>query len=347
MTAQPPPRGVFNPAWLTPELFELRAVQPCGEGCAELNKSLRSFQPWLSAIFMADLVKLVSGNYYVEYRGLGKSRFAITREELDGCAEEWGHLYELYRYACGERLADKLEIAQQFISLNTDSTLTLCKKARDFTVAAEATYGRTLVKKVEAYFAARQSVNERIQAAVGEVSNDAIGLSRDVGSDLYKIIGVMALAIAGALFRTDVGLMAVLVGLSAIAVYLLLVLAYHLPTLAKAADLRKDQHESYIKSFDDVLSEAEIEDFVDNNIWNAARTLFTEKRTQACVIYTILLIVSLLAAIGVGVLTYDLFWATPDVPPPKMSSAPSGGVSERTATGADPQETGGQGSQRV
>lgn len=312
--------GVFRTQWLHPEMFELPAAPAGSDGLVQIRRGLMQFQPSLSAIYMADFVVQQAGNYVVEYRGLGKSRLEITPEGLKKSEPQWEQLYRLYRYAYDGRSADKLEIAQQFISLIAQDIDTLCGKASDIHDAAKKTYDGTLVEKVEDYFKARQDIQERLQAAITEASNDAISLSRDVSSDLYKFIGVMAVAIAGILFRTDVGLAAVFVGMIAIAIYVLLVRLYHLPTLESAADLRKKQHENYIRSFSDVLSSKEIEGFVGNENWKDARDLFTNRHGTAKIIYVVLLAVALIAALCAGILMYDIFWKTPNVPTPNLGS---------------------------
>lgn len=307
--------GVFNTAWLTPEIFELTPMDCDGHNIDQLQQQLQKFQPLLSAIYLADEVEFSDGNYRVEYRGIGKSNFPITYQELLGRKTDWGHLYELYQYAYDGVSADKLEIAQQFLSLTAEDVNTLCSKAAEVREATKKTYDRALIDKVEDYFKARQNIQERIQTAVTEVSNDAIGLSRDVSSDLYKIIGVVGLAIAGVFFKTELGLLAILMGFVVITVYLALVILYHLPTLNRAAELRKEQHKAYILSFDDVLGTKEINGFINNKNWLDASLMFSNRHRWANVIYIILLVTSVMIVIGAALLAWYLFWATPEIHP--------------------------------
>jgi hypothetical protein len=306
--------GSFNTAWLLPDVFELSA-RSSDPGVAQLKRQLQKFQALLSAIYLADLVDQRDGNFWVEYRGIGKAGFPVGYPDLLKCESNWGRLYELYQYAYDGLSADKLEIAQQFTSLLAQDIESLCGKATEIRDATKKTYDRALVNKVEDYFKARQSIQERIQTAVTEVSNDAIGLGRDLSSDLYKVVGVSGLAIAGALFKTDVGMLAVAVGFLAIAVYFAVVVFYYLPTVKRAVELRKSQHEAYIGSFDDVLGETEIDEFIKNPNWIEARTMFSDKHWWATVIYGLLLVVSTVIAVGFVILIWVDFWAMPAIKP--------------------------------
>lgn len=306
--------GSFNTSWLLPDVFEL-VVQSSDLGAAQLKRQLQKFQALLCAIYLADFVEQRDGNFWVEYRGIGKASFPISYQDLLNCESNWSRLYELYQYAYDGLSADKLEIAQQFASLIAQDVGSLCSKATEIRDATKKTYDRALVDKVEDYFEARQSIQERIQTAVTEISNDAIGLGRDLSSDLYKVVGVSGLAIAGALFKTDVGMLAVAVGFLAVSVYFAVVVLYHLPTVKRAVGLRKSQHEAYIRSFSDVLGEGELGLFINNQNWIDARTMFSDKHWWAVVIYGLLLAVSTVIAIGFLILMWINFWAMPEVKP--------------------------------
>ena len=303
--------GNFAPKWLMPEFFSLEAP-PGSPNNAVLKRALQKFQPALAAIFMADFIETADGVYTVEYRGSRPNRFELDNAQLTAQQQHWPKLYGLYEFAYDGVSGDKLEIVQQFISQFADTIATLCAKATEIREAAKTTYDRTLKLRVEEYFEARQNVQERIQTAVAELTHEAITLSREVSADVYKVVGVIALAIAGSFFKADIGVIALMLGFLTIAVYLLIVVTYHLPTLNRATDLRKLQHDAYINSFNDVLTAGEIQNFLNNNNWREARTTFEKKLWWTKAIYWTLCIISF--AVGAGILI-SMLRSTPQIPP--------------------------------
>jgi len=308
--------GNFAPKWLLPELFALTVTHGNENDSLLLRRQLQISQPVLAALFMGDMIEAdAQGVYSVEYRGLRPRQFKLDTDQLVAADVHWDKLYELYRYAYDGLSSDKLEIAQQFISQFAEDFPTLCSRATEIREASKKTYDRALIAKVEEYFDARQTVQERIQTAVAELTNDVITLTREVSSDLYKALGIIALAIAGWFFKADVGLAAIFLGFLAIAIYLFIVLLYHLPTLKEAADLRSSQHEAYINSFSDVLSDVEIKAFIANPYWAEARTTFDVKHSWAGNIYFAFCFISIIVVFAV---TGSMWFSTPQIPPVKL-----------------------------
>ena len=150
--------------------------------------------------------------------------------------------------------------------------------------------------RVKGYFDARHKVQERLKAAVTETSNSVISLSRDISSDIYKISGVIAGAVFGMFLKPDLSFWVTLVASIVIAIYLGLVIFYHLKTLQLTYELRMEQHEAYIKSFKDILIEEEINTFLSDNNFKKIQKMFFDRRSKAIVIYYIFLGLSLLVA---------------------------------------------------
>ncbi len=309
--------GNFAPRWLVPEFFALTSPPGNPNDGVVLKRELQRFQVALAAIFMADFVEAnANGIYSVEYRAFKPKRFELERDELLAQQQHWPQLYELYRYAYDGVSGDKLEIVQQFISQFADNIATLCASASDIRAATKKTYDRTLIAKVEEYFEARQSVQERIQTAVAALTNDTITISREVSADLYKVMGVIAIAVAGSFFNKSIGQVALLLGFITIGIYLLIVVFYHLPTLNRAAELRKSQHDAYINSFADVLTPEEVQAFLTNADWAAARTTFEKKIWWTKALYLGFCLFSFVAAVIVVV---SISRSTPAIPPADLA----------------------------
>jgi hypothetical protein len=287
----------YPTAWVTPETFALTAVHAVeGDVGDALVRHLQSFQGLLSAIYLADYVESHDDRFRVEYRGLGRVCIPVTRTSLLAYGDHLEDLYQLYVYAYEGLSADKLEIAQQFLSLIAKDLKTLCSRAIEVKDATKKTYDRALVEKVKDYFEARHKIQERIKTAVAETSSNVIDLSRDVSGDLYKIAGVVVGAVAGALLKPDLSLWAALGASLVVAVYMALVIFYHLRTIQQAYDLRMDQHDAYIRSFEDTLRTTEIEVFLGDKHLGKSRTIFREKKEGAKRIYLCFLLASLVVA---------------------------------------------------
>lgn len=296
------------PRWLTPEVFAPdaeRNVATDGTGERRRRALLASFQNLrllLSVLFLADAAEEVDGGHRVEYSGFGRAVVPVDRAGIRkvqrGRAPE--RIYELYAFAYDGFSADKLEIVQQFLSLIVADTEELFTRAGEVQEAAKKTYDRALVDKVGAYFEARHKIQERLKTAVAEIAAAVIALSREVSGDLYKVVGLIAAAVVGYLVKTGIGAWAGLGAAVVIAGYLALVLAFHVPTLARTQELRLKQHGDYIRSFGDVLRRREIDDFLDDPHLDETDQLFRRKVATARWIYGTVLALAVLAALVFG-----------------------------------------------
>lgn len=288
--------GDFHTDWLTPDFFVLnKSPAKPGAALAKLQAHFKGFQALLSVLFLADYVETNDQiSYTVEYRGIGVVKIPIDRKRLMGKPSSLDALYQLYAYAYEGSLSDKLEIVQQFISLITSNLDTLCDKSTELWEAAKKTYAGVLRKNVDNYFAALDKIQERIKSSVDKSAEAVINLSKEVSGDLYKIAGLIAGAIAGALLKPEFGWLVALTASLVIGIYLSLVIFYYLETLRNAYDLDTLQHTAYIDSFNEILGETKIKKFQDDPHLKNAKTLFVEKLTTAQEIYTFFLILSLL-----------------------------------------------------
>ena len=214
----------------------------------------------------------------------------------------------MYTYAYQGLSADKLEVVQQFLSLMVNDVPGLCRRAEDVRDAAKKTYDRTLIARVKEYFEARQKIQDRIKSAVDATATTVTSLSRDLSSDLYKIAGLIVGAVVGALLKPDLSLWVGLAAAVGIAIYLILVVFFHLSTMKDAYDLGTKQNEIYIGSFKDVLSDQEIAAFKKDERLEDAKSLFVERRKWATRIYLLFLVAALMVT---GITGYRLARPSP------------------------------------
>ncbi len=291
--------------WLTPDVFVF-AVDDAGPGADPVRRQWGGLKGLLSILFLADVVEKLEperkdvsavevgakDRYVVEYRGLGQSRCTVSRSDFlarmpcaDGIFALWADASERFK-------ADKLEIAQQFLSLMAQDLDSLCQRAPEIRDATKKTYDRDLRADVKTYFDAREKVQDRIRQAVAETASAVISLTRDVSSDLYKIAGVVAAGLVGAILKPDLTLWAVLGAAMVTASYMLLVLLYHLPTVRRSYRLRMAQHDEYIQSFKDVLLPEEIKRLLADPHLKDSKFLFDRKSGWATVLYFAILLLA-------------------------------------------------------
>jgi hypothetical protein len=289
---------LFPTPLLIPDIFDVNMGRTGHNRMVEeICLQFKSFKALLSVIFLADRVEIENDYLYrVEYKGYGRVIFPVSRALLLSNEPHIESLYKLYKDAYDRFSSDKLEIAQQFLSLMAGNLDELCQRANDVREATKKTYDEALVEKVKGYFDARHKVQERLKTAVAETSNSVISLSRDVSSDLYKISGVIAGAVLGMFLKPDLSFWVTLVASIVIAIYLGLVIFYHLETLRLTYKLRMEQHRAYIKSFKDILIEKEINSFLSDYNFEKIQTMFFDRRSKAIAIYCIFLVLSLLVA---------------------------------------------------
>jgi hypothetical protein len=251
----------------------------------ELHAHLQSTQALLSALYLADQVEVDEDCFRVSYRGLGSASIWLTRSDMDQ-TNQAEDLYSLFDYAYTGFSPDKVEIAQQFLSLMVETPASLLQKAAEVRDATQKTYQeRVLVERVSDYFEARHKVQERLRAATDAASTGVIELSREISGDVYKIAGVVGAAIVAALIQPDITLFAILAAGGVMVLYLALVLFYHLPTLQRANQLSYKGHEAGIRSFGDVLSVSELEGFLQDEQLRKAQTLLEQAIRRARTIY--------------------------------------------------------------
>lgn len=175
---------------------------------------------------------------------------------------------------------------------------TLCANATKVRDATKKTCARVLVQKVEDYLYARHKVQERIKAAIAETSSSMISLTREVSADLYRIVGVIVSAIVGAFLKPDLSAWAFLSASLVILVYLGLVILFYLWTLRRTYRLRMDQHTEYIRSFQDLLRTAEIDELLGDEHLGRAQAMFAAKCNQVTAIYASLQLLALAIAVA-------------------------------------------------
>lgn len=295
-------------SWLRPDLFDLDGVGErfTDQYTAAILFELRMVRTLLAAIFLADNAeRIASGSdpdaHRVEYRGYGRVSIEVSREQLRNLhgenaqdAPSLDDLYRLYRYAYEGYSADKVEFAQQFLSLLVKDLSTLVSKAAEVEGATKQTYDRALQEKVAEYFDTRHKIQERIKTAVAEASNATLSLTREVSSDLYKMTGLILAALAGILFKPEITAEALAAVSAAITIYSLLVASLHFPTLLRTHELRLEQHRRYIRSFGDVLRPQEVEDYIADPHLRQSEKLLVRRVECARTLYFAVLLVAFL-----------------------------------------------------
>jgi len=151
--------------------------------------------------------------------------------------------------------------------------------------------------KVSIYFDALNKIQERLKEATDKSAESVINLSRNVSEDVYKIVGVLTLAAAGALLKPELGWPVGLAASLIISAYLGLVIFYHLKTVERAYHLGLDHYSSYVDSFKPTLGETATAEFLKDKNLSNAKDLFLNRTIAAEQLYALCLLLSLTLAL--------------------------------------------------
>ena len=294
-----------------PETFSLKST--FDQNNLELNEvhiCLQAYRVLLSIIYLADYVEVNPDDqkeddpeeqnqeeiWTVEFRGMGSTRLVYKYSDLFKYKNNWNNIYQLFCYSYDRFSTDKLEITQQFMSIIVEHLNTLFEKASEIKDATQKVYDKNLIHEVKDYFVARQTIQEKLRMAVKETSDSVIDLTRDVSSDVYKILGAVLAGVVSYIIKPEIGLWAILAASLTYAAYFGLAAFYHLPTIIKTNTMRVLQHTKGVKSYQDILRNIEIQEVVDDINLKDASELFEERVNLAGIFYKVALVASLLVA---------------------------------------------------
>lgn len=280
-----------RPAWLIPETFSVTLARDGDPAAENLRDRLASLRSLLSLLFLARR----SGNSEVNFGSSPGDALRIVRADVPGSEE----LFQLYRFAYEGTSADKLELVRQLLA-PIQETASLFGKARTVLQAADKAHGRYLKKNVDEYFAARRKTLDYVQEAVQEAESSTVKMTQEVAENVYKTFGAVALVVFARALDPKLTPLAALLAALALAVYLGIVLFYYLPTARSAKEVQKHLFEDHIRSFEDVLGQAETKALLENARLQRARHDFQNRRNWANGIYAFLFLASLLAAACYG-----------------------------------------------
>ena len=235
----------------------------------------------------------IDGKLILEYSGLGKITFSINEETIKAHVFYAPQLYSLYFYAYDTYSPINLELVQQFISVMVRSPEELLTRANQIKTAAKKAFDNMLVSNVRDYFDTRDKIQERLRTIIEEIANSVLStLTKGVTDDVYKAAGVVALTFITAFLNPEKTLVAFRIGFAAIAAYMVIVITYYFPTLRKTLELRLDQHNQYIRSFNNVLDDTEIDKLLSDSSLESTKIVFFKKLQIAIAIYVVALLVA-------------------------------------------------------
>ncbi len=281
---------------LIPEMFMLVETGNYEDDKKLLIDKLKCLQATLSAIYLAGRVDINSGGYCILYRGFKQSKFLVSPEKFSSLEPYSMNIYKLYTYAFDGYSADKLDLAEKFVSLIAEDVVSLGKKATSIEDATRSAYDNILLGKTKEYFDAREKVQDTIKAEIKDVSESTITLAKETAKEVYTIAGLILLGLIGmALAQNTKPWVTALVISIILSAYMFLTIRYYLDALKKSNDLRLEQHNAFILSFRDILGEKTTEDFMENKNIKSSNLLFQDQFDDVTKIYLLILGISLLA----------------------------------------------------
>lgn len=281
--------------WLNPETFSVSSPPAAREPDAgALRHRIERLQALLSVLFLARRTReLDDGRFEVSF---GDQSLRFPRSAVSAPPQEVADLSALYRFAYDGASVDKLELVRQFLALFTH-VAAVVRRARTALQASERAHGRYLKKKVDDYFEAQRKTRDYVQEAVRDTEKSIVALTQEVAESVYKTFGAVALVAVAQALDTKLTAPAALVAAIALSVYMIAVLGYYLPTVARSQSVREAQYKEHIESFQDVLGSEETAKLLANERVKESWRDFRRKRHWATGIYVALLAASLGTAV--------------------------------------------------
>lgn len=292
---------------LLPDIFEVVRDEAVDSAqCKMIHEELTLFQGLLAILSMASRVSEdETGCYHVEFRGYRLVMFEVDKAKVREKLSHVEDLFDLYRWAYEGWSGDKVEITRNIVSLSADSLDGFMQNASDIYKSARSSYQFYLKRNIDAYFETRRKIREAIEKFADDTAGETLRLTKETSENVFKTAGLVAAVVVAAIVKPESTYLAGFIGSLVIAVFLCIVLFYHLQTIRRAVLNRKLQYNDYISSYSESLDEHEIADFLRNETLEKQQEFFKRRHSIAQWIYRSLLLISVIFAIIFGVLQFS------------------------------------------
>jgi len=287
-----------TPQWLTPEVFSFKPHKGRGDaGLAALGDGFERLRSLLSLLFLSRRTRRnAQGSYEINFGHSPEGALSVTTTALAVTSKKASDLHDLYRFAYAGSFVEKPELVRQFLERQSlTNPQAVFDNARVALQAAAKAHESYLKKKVDEYLEAQRKSREYIQEEVRDGEKSIMEMSKEVAESVYKTFGAAALVVVAKALDSRVSDRAGLVAALVLAVYLLAVVFFYLPTVRRVQKAREQQFADHIESFRSVLTEVEMTDLLQNRRVLQAWEYFESKRTWASKIYISLLVLSAVA----------------------------------------------------
>ena len=282
----------IGPLTITPEHFDLHELRP---GLSAVAEDLDRMQAALSAAYLADSVQFDQAQAHVVLRFAGsrpsqmdlphKSEQPIVNGDFSQHA-----LFDLTMWAYRHGSPDKLLIGRECLARDLPARTTVSlpyveSQARDTLDAAESNFLQYVRGSTSRYFELRQQAVDAVTTHADGVATTTSGLTADLVSNVYKVAGLLAGAIAAVLIQPAVTLQVLGLSIVVQVAYVLFNVIYALPAQKRRYNANNDGLERRLGVMEE-LSERERQRIRDTA--RAAESEFGASYRRALILYWVM-----------------------------------------------------------
>lgn len=226
----------IGPLTITPEHFELQELRP---GLNAIADDFDRIQAALSAMYLASSVQLDPSQEHVVLRFAGprpsqlELPYRSDRTVVQGEFSQHA-LFELtmwaYRYGSHDKLLIARECLARELPARTSVELAYIEsRARDTIDAAESNFVQYVRGNAAQYFDLRQNAIDAVTTYAEGVGRTVSGMTADLVSNVYKVAGLLAGAIAAVLIEPSITVQVLILSVVVQVLYVLFNVFYALP----------------------------------------------------------------------------------------------------------------------
>lgn len=238
----------IGPLTITPEHFDLHELRP---GLSAVAEDLSRMQAALSAAYLANSVQLNPSQEHVVlgFAGPRPSQLNLPhgsdRTVIQGEFSQHA-LFDLTMWAYRHGSPDKLLIARECLARELPARTPVDLKyveshARETLDAAESNFIQYVRGNTSQYFELRQQAVDAVTTYAEGVERTVSGMTSDLVSNVYKVAGLLAGAIAAVLIEPSVTVQVLILSIVVQVLYVLFNIFYALPAQKRRYEADTDR----------------------------------------------------------------------------------------------------------
>jgi hypothetical protein len=260
-----------RPDVLTPDHLWLEDRGFGGDCAGQIQAEFRALAAQLAVAYLANRTDLDADPPQSRFDGYRICRVPASRAAWQALIRDEGRdpapLLALYRWAYENASGDQLGVLRQLVSLELEegpggNAEQLLDKSGRLLRTARVSFQQLVRRNIGQYFVARNQVVDFLREYTDQIGSTLSDLTGELVANLYKTLAAIIAAIIAAELTQEPAVV-VLVSAVLYAVYIILIVAYLMPSVWSRFHLKRQEYQNNVQQFvqKDVLLKEEIERF--------------------------------------------------------------------------------------